>query len=259
MASRSSSLRERVVDGTTEIGEWFLQRAERWVTRYSLVDTTPFLATEQFEWIAPLEARWSAIRRELDDVLDDWDSLPNFQEISADQASITDDDRWKTFFFYGFGFKAETNCARCPETTAALDGVPGLTTAFFSILAPHKHIPEHRGPWRGLLRYHLALKVPEPAELAGINVGGEVARWQEGRSLVFDDTYQHFAWNETDGIRVVLFVDVIRPLRSPAAQFNRALLKVIARSPFIQDAKARHIQWEKRYAMRESRGKENSS
>ena len=52
----------------------------------------------------------------------------------------------------------------------------------------------------------MALKVPEPAEDAGIDVGGEVAHWQEGKSLVFDDTYQHFAWNDTDGIRVVLFV-----------------------------------------------------
>lgn len=254
MVSPSPSLRERVVDGTTQVGERVLQRVERWVIRYSLVETTPFLAAQQFGWVEALESRWPAIRRELDEVLDDWDDLPNFQEISADQASITDDDRWKTFFFYGFGFKAETNCARCPETAAALDRVPGLTTAFFSILAPHKHIPEHRGPWRGLLRYHLALKVPEPAEAAGINVGGEVAHWEEGRSLVFDDGYEHFAWNDTDGVRVVLFVDVVRPLRPPVAQFNRALLKAIAFSPFIQDAKARHKEWEQRFAARHGDG-----
>jgi aspartyl/asparaginyl beta-hydroxylase (cupin superfamily) len=259
MASRSSSLRERVVDGTTEIGEWFLQRVERSVIRYSLVGTTPFLDPDQFGWVGPLEDRWQAIRRELDEVLDDWDDLPNFQDISADQASITDDDRWKTFFFYGFGFKAEANCARCPETAAALAQVPGLTTAFFSILAPHKHIPEHRGPWRGLLRYHLALRVPEPVQDAGIDVGGEVAHWREGKSLVFDDTYQHFAWNDTDGIRVVLFVDIVRPLRPPAAQFNRALLKVISLSPFIQDAKSRHREWEKRYDARPRRGLETNS
>ncbi len=95
-------------------------------------------------------------------------------------------------------------------------GIPGLTTAFFSILSPHKHIGEHRGPWRGVLRYHLALRVPEPAAQAGISVGGQVAHWEEGRSLLFDDGYEHFAWNDTDGVRVVLFVDVIRPLK-PAA------------------------------------------
>jgi ornithine lipid ester-linked acyl 2-hydroxylase len=256
MASRTASLHERIVDGTTQIGERVLRRLERVLIRYSLVDTTPFLAPAQFPWVPALEARWPAIRGELDSVLDDWDHLPNFQEISADQASITDDDRWKTFFFYGFGFKAEENCARCPETTAALEAVPGLTTAFFSILAPHKHIGEHRGPWRGLVRYHLALKVPDPVDAAGINVGGETAHWREGKSLLFDDGYQHFAWNDTDGIRVVLFVDLVRPLRPPAALFNRALLKVIAFSPFVQDAKARHREWEKRYAMRPSTGHE---
>ena len=99
------------------------------------------------------------------------DALPNFQDISVDQASITDDDGWKTYFFFGYGFRSEANCARCPETAALLDRIPGLTTAFFSILSPHKHIGEHRGPWRGVLRYHLALRVPEPPAPAGISVG----------------------------------------------------------------------------------------
>jgi len=248
MASRSA--RELFVDGTTQVGERLLRRIEAWLIRYSLVDATPFLPTEQFSWIRRLEDQSEALRRELDDVLEDWNDLPNFQEISVDQASITDDDRWKTFFFHGFGFTAEANCARCPATAAALAEIPGMTTAFFSILAPHKHIPEHRGPWRGLLRYHLALRVPEPATASGISVGGEVAHWEEGRSLVFDDTYEHYAWNDTDGIRVVLFVDVVRPLRPPAAQLNRALLKAIALSPFIQDAKLRHREWERRFEAR---------
>jgi ornithine lipid ester-linked acyl 2-hydroxylase len=250
LAARSAWLRTKIVDGTTLAGEGVLHVFERWLIRYSLADTTPYLPAEQFPWVPALEERWPAIRRELDGVLEDWDYLPNFQDISPDQASITDDDRWKTFFFYGFGFKAEANCARCPETTAALDQVPGLTTAFFSILGPQKDIPEHRGPWRGLIRYHLALRVPEPADASGISVGGQVAHWREGRSLLFDDGYEHFAWNHSDGIRVVLFVDIVRPLRPPAAQLNRALLKAIAFSPFVQDGKARHREWERTYAAR---------
>jgi ornithine lipid ester-linked acyl 2-hydroxylase len=253
LAARSAKLRTRIVDGTTQAGEGVLHRLERRMLKYSLVDTTPFLPAEQFPWVPALEQQWPAIRRELDDVLEDWDDLPNFQDISPDQAYITDDDRWKTFFFYGFGFKAEANCARCPETASALSHVPGLTTAFFSILGGQKDIPEHRGPWRGLIRYHLALKVPEPADACGISVGGQVAHWQEGRSLLFDDGYEHFAWNHTDGIRVVLFVDIVRPLRSPAAQLNQGLLKAIAFSPFVQDGKARHKEWERRYAGRNPR------
>jgi beta-hydroxylase len=243
----SDSLRDRAIDATNEAGARVLRGLEGWILRYSQVETTPFLPVDQFSWVRPLEEGFATIRAELDQVLEYRDDLPNFQDISTDQASITDDDRWKTYFFFGFGFKSETNCARCPETTRLLEQVPGMTTAFFSILSPHKHIGEHRGPWRGLLRYHLALKIPEPADQAGINVGGQVAHWEEGRSLVFDDGYEHFAWNDTDGVRVVLFMDVLRPLRPPADQVNRGLLKAISWSPFVRDGKARHLDWERRF------------
>jgi aspartyl/asparaginyl beta-hydroxylase (cupin superfamily) len=235
------------VDLANQAGAAVLHRLERAVVRSSLVPTTPFLPTSTFGWIPALEAQWRTIRDELDGVLAYRDALPNFQDISIDQASITDDDGWKTFFFFAYGFRSEANCARCPRTAALLDGVPGLTTAFFSILAPGKEIPEHRGPWRGVLRYHLALKVPEPAGAAGISVGGETAHWQEGRSLLFDDGYEHRAWNGTDGVRVVLFADVLRPLRPPVDRVNRALIWAIGRSPFIQDSKNRHQAWEERF------------
>jgi len=240
-------VRERAVEWANEAGAWLLHGLERAVVRSSLVATTPFISVDTFDWIPGLEAEWPTIRAELDQVLAYRDDLPNFQDISIDQASITDDDGWKTFFFFAYGFRSELNCARCPRTTALLDAVPGLTTAFFSILAPGKRIPEHRGPWRGVLRYHLALRVPEPRTAAGITVGGETAHWEEGRSLLFDDGYEHEAWNGTDGVRVVLFVDVVRPLRPPLDQVNRGLIWAIGRSPFIQDSRHRHEAWERRF------------
>jgi ornithine lipid ester-linked acyl 2-hydroxylase len=247
-ADRSStSTRDRAVELANQVGAQVLHRVERAVVRSSRVPTTPFLPTETFPWIPGLEAEWKTIRAELDDVLSYRDELPNFQDISIDQASITDDDGWKTYFFFAYGFRSDANCARCPQTAARLEQIPGLTTAFFSILSPGKRIPAHRGPWRGVVRYHLALKVPEPAAAAGISVGGEVAHWEEGRSLLFDDGYEHHAWNDTDGVRVVLFADVIRPLRPPADQVNRALIWAIGRSPFIQDSKNRHEAWERRF------------
>ncbi|HEY2427843.1 MAG TPA: aspartyl/asparaginyl beta-hydroxylase domain-containing protein [Acidimicrobiales bacterium] len=238
---------ERVGQASLEAGAAVLRGFERYVVRSSLVPTTPFLDPGGFAWVAPLEAHWEVIRAELDEVLQRRDDLPNFQDISTDQASITDDDRWKTFFLFGYGFKSEANCARCPRTTALLEQVPGMTTAMFSILSAGKHIEAHRGPYRGVLRYHLGLRIPEPASAAGISVGGEVRHWAEGKSLVFDDGYEHFAWNDTEGLRVVLFMDVIRPLKRPAADLNAALIKAIAVSPFVRDAKRRHLAWEKRF------------
>ena len=247
MPVATRATRDRALAVANEAGARVLHGMERLVLRSSLVPTTPFLPLQTFEWIPNLEANWRTIRAELDQVLSYRDALPNFQDISVDQASITDDDGWKTYFFFGYGFRSEANCARCPQTAALLDGVPGMTTAFFSILSPHKQIGAHRGPWRGVLRYHLALLVSEPSGAAGISVGGEVAHWEEGHSLLFDDGYEHQAWNNTDGVRVVLFVDVVRPLKSPADQLNRALISAIGRSPYIRDARTRHQAWERRF------------
>jgi ornithine lipid ester-linked acyl 2-hydroxylase len=246
-APEPPTARERVVGVANELGARVLRGMESWVLRTSEVPTTPFLPTDTFGWIADLEAGWQDIRAELDQVLVRRDDLPNFQDISTDQASITSDDGWKTFFFYGYGFRAHDNCERCPRTAALLDAVPGLKTAFFSILSPGKEIGVHRGPWRGVLRYHLALRVPEPASACGIRVGGEEAHWEEGRSLLFDDGYEHEAWNRTDGLRVVLFADVLRPLRPPADQLNRALVKAIGLSPFVRDGKRRYLEWSQRF------------
>lgn len=238
---------ERADEVVVNVGSRALSGVERLIARTSLVEDRPFLATSDLPWVGDLEAGWSAIRAELDQMLEWQADLPNFQDISADQATITDDDRWKTFILYGYGFRSEANCARCPETARLVARVPGMTTALFSILAPHKHIGEHRGPYKGVLRYHLGLRIPEPADSCGIRVGDEVAHWQEGKSLLFDDTYQHEAWNDTDGVRVVLFMDVVRPLRPPAKQLNQAVIKAIAWSPYVQNAKRKEEAWEQRF------------
>lgn len=100
-------------------------------------------------WVEALEAQAPAIAAELDAVLATPGRLPAFHEISPDVATITQDHQWQTFVFLGYGMRAERNLARCPATAAALDGIPGLRTAFFSILAPGKQIPLHRGPYNG--------------------------------------------------------------------------------------------------------------
>lgn len=234
-------------EAALELGEKTLAGVEGWLLRHSEVPTTPFMEPSLFPWNAKLEAGWEDIRAELDALLAFRDELPNFQDISPDVATITDDDLWKTFFFLGYGYRSEANCARCPATAALLSQVPGLITAFFSILLPHKHIEAHRGPYRGVLRYHLGVVVPDPPESCGISVGGEEAHWEEGKGMLFDDGYEHFAWNGSEDVRVVLFMDVARPLRAPASQVNQVVLKAIAWSPFLRDARRRHEAWERRF------------
>ncbi|MFM8302941.1 MAG: aspartyl/asparaginyl beta-hydroxylase domain-containing protein, partial [Actinomycetota bacterium] len=160
-----------------EVANRFGARLLRWLDRYygqrSLVGDHAFFPLEEFAWVTAVEARAPAIRAELDEVLHDLDRLPNFQDISTDQYHLTQDDQWKTFFLMGFGYPVHEHLARCPETAAALAEIPGVTTAMFSILGPHKRIPPHGGAYKGVLRYHLGLRVPEPAAACGITVRGE--------------------------------------------------------------------------------------
>lgn len=223
------------------------KKIESMVPEYSVIGESIFFDKSQFPWAEELEANWRVIRQELDQVLEYADSLPNFQDISPRQTRIANDNLWKTFFFYGFGYKAQKNCDRCPETTKLLSKIPGLKVAFFSILAPGKHIPKHRGKHKGLIRYHLALKVPEPREACRICLADQMAYWEEGKSLIFDDTYYHEVWNDTNDYRVVLFLDVARPLRFPLSLVNWLVNSAIALSPIVQVAKGNQESWEKQF------------
>lgn len=224
-----------------------IKQLEGLVPQYSKVGNSVFFTPEQFPWSKMLEANWKVIREELDEVMEHTDALPNFQDISPRQHRIANDNRWKTYFFWAFGFKSKVNCDRCPETTKLLKKIPGLKVAFFSILAPGKHIPEHYGKHKGLIRYHLGLKVPEPKEKCRIRVHDQYAHWEEGKSLIFDDTYLHEVWNDTDGYRAVLFLDIARPMRFPMNLVNAIANTILALSPVVQVARGNHESWEKQF------------
>lgn len=213
----------------------------------SLIGDKIFFHPSDLPWTATLEARAGEIRTELEQVLAYRSALPAFHEISPDQKSITSDARWKTFFLVGFGRRSALASRLCPRTLDVLNAVPGLVTAFFSILGPHKAIPRHTGPYKGLVRYHLGLIVPDPPEKCTITVAGDTRHWAEGESLVFDDRHPHSVHNDTDQERVVLFVDVLRPLPPIFHALNRAVLQLVSWSPYVQDGVARQQAWERRF------------
>jgi beta-hydroxylase len=239
----TKTLRERAYD----VAMAALEPATKLIERTSLVPTTPFLRPQDFQWTYDLERGWRDIRHELEAVLTWRNDLPAFHEINADATDIRNDD-WKSFFLYGWGARSEDNCRRCPRTAALVEQVPGMKTALFSILAPGVRVPPHRGAWKGVMRYHLGVMVPDPIEGCGIVVGGQKAHWREGESMLFDDTYEHQVWNETNATRVVLFLDVVRPCRFPGSLVNQAVINGAALTPFIKSSIQRHRDWEKRFA-----------
>jgi ornithine lipid ester-linked acyl 2-hydroxylase len=229
-----------------EGGHRALNAYNRAVARWSVHGSRALFEPRDFPWVAAVEAEWRAVRAELDAVLARPEQIPQFADVSPDQVHLTPPGKWKTFFFMAYGVRVEENCRRCPATMRALARIPGVQTAFFSILEARTHIQPHKGPYGGVLRYHLALEVPEPRSACRIRVDDQVASWEEGRSLVFDDTYEHEAWNDTDGRRVILFVDFERPLPRALAALNRLFIRIIAASPFVQDGIERYEEWTRR-------------
>jgi aspartyl/asparaginyl beta-hydroxylase (cupin superfamily) len=221
--------------------------AERLNLRYSKVGNPAVYDTGIFPWVPEIEREWRSIRRELDGVLLRKRDLPNIQAISRDAESITWDEGWKTFVFVGYALKSERNIRACPETWRIVQKIPGLKTAMFSIFEPGKRLPPHRGAYNGVLRLHLGLLVPEPRDKVAIRFGSEVCHWDEGRVLIFDDAYEHEAWNETGSHRVVLFVDFVKPLKFPANIVNRLLLGLAPFTPFMREAFENQRQWERRF------------
>ena len=221
--------------------------AERLNLRQSKVGNPEIYDNAIFPWVAGIEREWDRIRAELDRVLLRKDELPGFHELSADVRAISTDRDWKTFFLAGYGLRSKRNIALCPQTWRIVQTIPGLKTAMFSIMEPGKHLPAHRGPYNGVLRLHLGLRIPDPRERAAIRVGRHVYHWQEGEAVVFDDAYEHEAWNRTERVRVVLFVDFVKPLRFPASLVNWLILNLAVFTPFVREGTDNHKKWEARF------------
>lgn len=109
-----------------------------------------------------------------------------------------------------------------------------MYTAMFSILKPHYHIVPHKGPTRAVVRAHLGVKVPKNWQKVWIRVDDQVLHWQEGKVLLFDDAYEHEVLNDTDEMRAVLFLDVIRPMDRIGTLFNRILFSLMKASPYVK-------------------------
>jgi ornithine lipid ester-linked acyl 2-hydroxylase len=198
-----------------------------------------------FPWTSDLEAGAPAIRAEAEALLQDRMSVPSLREISPDHDKIALDEKWRSFFLWGYGVKLDANCARCPETEKILEKIPGLLTAFYSIMLAGAHVPRHTGPTKAILTTHLGLIVPAEREKCHMNVGDQDVIWQEGRAVVFDDMFPHEVWNDTSEDRIILLLHVKRPLRFPGSVLRDLFFVALRASPFVRDGLRNLDRWEK--------------
>jgi aspartate beta-hydroxylase len=172
-------------------------------------------------WASQLTEAFADIRDEALQVTADNRVLPNFIDPRpggrADEYVDGDgpNPSWKAFFFYRHGERLDHNHARCPVTSRVLESIElcriheEAPEILFSVLAPGSHIKPHHGVSNVRLVMHLPLVVPTGCALRLVDNGDHV--WNEGRLVMFDDTFLHEAWNNSDRTRLVLLMDCWNP------------------------------------------------
>jgi aspartate beta-hydroxylase len=180
------------------------------------IDTPPVLdADTYFPEASRFATAWSQIRSEALALAARMQAIPRFHEIMPEQAEISANDGkdWRLFVLKVYGAEFEENMAACPTLANIVSSTPDVLSATLSFLAPRKHIPRHRGPFRGVLRYQLGLSVPVDAygrPAAVLSLNDQEHRIGDGEHLLWDDTYPHEVWNNSDQLRVALLLDVRR-------------------------------------------------
>ncbi|MCK9509768.1 MAG: aspartyl/asparaginyl beta-hydroxylase domain-containing protein [Pigmentiphaga sp.] len=187
---------------------------------FSAVPSRPFIDAAPFPGLRILDDNWEIIR-------DEARALAEAQRIKA--AEQNNDagfnsffkTGWKRFYLKWYDAQHPSAAEFCPQTVRLLRGIPEVKAAMFAVLPPGAKLNPHRDPFAGSLRYHLGLDTPND-DGCFIEVDGERYSWRDGQSVIFDETYIHWAENTTGQTRTILFCDIERPLRYGwASRFNR--------------------------------------
>jgi len=175
----------------------------------SKVPTTPRISKEYFPELKIIEDNWETIR---DEAL----ALYTGGQITAKEdlpaSSFYKDNRWTSFYLKLYDNRIPSAWELAPKTMAILDQVPSLNLALFAVLMPGKRLNKHHDPFAYTLRYSLGLSTPN-SDGSGLIVNDDDYKWKDGDSILFDETYLHSAYNDTDTPRIILMTDVDRPLK----------------------------------------------
>lgn len=231
-----------------EVNGWIIEKFFRPIfRRFSTLGNRVFFDKEDFPIAEVLEEHYDTIKSEFDKMQSRLDDFAPFQSISPDQVYISNDDKWKMFFLKAGKVRFERNCLEFPETMKILDADKNIVSAYFSVIGSNKMLMPHEGPWCGVLRMHLGVQIPTDGKGCLLVVDQQEYRWDEGKVVVFDDTYEHFAINLTDNNRVVLFLDYMRPLPWPLSWLNHAVVYMARFMPYFKEPIRRHKEWEKQF------------
>ncbi|MGA0609663.1 aspartyl/asparaginyl beta-hydroxylase domain-containing protein [Caldimonas sp. KR1-144] len=171
-------------------------------------------------WAATLRDAWQDIRDEAVELLREDRDFESFLGLKPGQKApgsiggAAENPAWDAFFFYNHGVRYDANHERSPRTSALLESIElcriprQAPEICFSLIRPQSSILPHYGVTNVRLVFHLPLVVPPDCAL---NVAGIEHHWREGEPILFDDTYEHEAWNRSDQPRLILLMDCWNP------------------------------------------------
>lgn len=179
------------------------------------LDAQPLHDPAQFWFSGYLEEQYPQIREEIARVLA---GPADPVRPTVEDGWLTRSGSWQQAHLFRDGRWEDAVCARFPVTTAIVREIPELTTLspgviMISRLSPGTRIMPHCGSTNAVLRMHLPIVVPAGVSL---RVGSEILTWQEGKCLIFDDSFEHEVWHEGAADRVVLILDMPHPELSAA-------------------------------------------
>nr|XP_024659376.1 aspartyl/asparaginyl beta-hydroxylase isoform X9 [Maylandia zebra] len=156
-----------------------------------------------------LERNWKTIREEALAVLDQ-----STRHFVPEEENLREKGDWGQYTLWQQGRKVGNACQGVPKTCALLERFPEATGCKrgqikFSVMQPGTHVWPHTGPTNCRLRMHLGLVIPKRG--CKIRCTNETREWEEGKVLIFDDSFEHEVWQEADSYRLIFIVDVWHP------------------------------------------------
>ncbi|AJP58809.1 aspartyl beta-hydroxylase [Pandoraea vervacti] len=188
----------------------FLSPLNVFMYAFSRVPTTPYLKPEHFPELEPLRQNWEAIRDEAMALLDARRIKASDQYNDVGFNSFFKSG-WKRFYLKWYDDAHPSASDLCPVTTELVRKIPTIKAAMFAELPHGSRLVRHRDPYAGSLRYHLGLVTPND-DRCYLDVDGQRYSWRDGEGVVFDETYIHYAENQSGRNRIILFCDIERPM-----------------------------------------------
>ena len=192
----------------------FMAPINAFMTLFSPLPDKPYHDVNSYPELKKLAEQWQVIRDEAVALQGEIKGSDKYDDAGFNSFFRRG---WSRFYLKWYGESHQSAIQRCPRTVEILDSIPSIKAAMFAQLPPGSDLGKHRDPYAGSLRYHLGLVTPND-DRCFINVDGINYSWRDGEAVIFDETYIHWAANNSDKNRIILFCDLERKMRWGWAQ-----------------------------------------